>query len=221
MRQAQVVAALDGLYRALRALSQPHESTPTDTCAFREVCIPCKKFFQSRVAWSCHSQKVHGYRTPAYLLGSKALKPLCASCGKLFASRGRLQRHLAYSPDCIRQWGSFSTVGDCPCEAHPQAPPELLPGVTRTGEAIEYDPDISAPLLRQLSALDSLEDDVVWEVIASHIEPLAVLRATVQRWALLSPLQAVGETAHNMLLLLDPDLLGETVVQPRQTHAAR
>ena len=212
VRQAQVVAALDGLYRALRARTQPQEPPAAPTSAHREVCIPCKKIFQSRVAWSCHSQKVHGYRTPAFLLGSRAQTPLCTGCGKLFASKGRLQRHLAYFPHCIRHWGNFQADAAGPSEALPQAPPERLPGCSRREGTIAYDPEVSSPLLAELTALDCLEEDAVWDIIASHIEPIAVLRSTVLRWGQTSPQPDANDTAHNMLLLLDPDLLGDTVV---------
>ena len=213
VRQVQVIAALDGLYRGLQSVL-PSREEPPPAVVHPEVCIPCGKLFSTRVAWSCHAQKVHGYRTTAYLLGSKAPRPLCAGCGKLYASRGRLQRHLAYSPDCIRHWGCFQATTTTHTEAHPQAPPDFVPGYLQPGEGIDYDAAISAPLLHELSNLDTCEEDCVWEVVSSHIAPIEVLRCTVRQWAQDSQLPDAAATAHNMLLLLDPDLLGETQAKP-------
>ena len=47
-----------------------------------------------------------------------------------------------------------------------------------------------------------------------NIAPIEVLRHTVQRWANESQLPEAPETAHNMLLLLDPELLGDKPVKP-------
>ena len=68
VRRYQTAASLDGLYRSIRALTADDKPPPQQHLICREVCIPCRKLFNSRVAWSCHAQRVHGYRTQAYLI---------------------------------------------------------------------------------------------------------------------------------------------------------
>ena len=52
---------------------------------------------------------------------------------------------------------------------------------------------------------------MLWSVLLEHIEPLAVLRATVTRWASLHAHDCSSqEAAQNLLLLLDPDLIGDS-----------
>ena len=56
----------------------------------------------------------------------------------------------------------------------------------------------------------STEEEFLWDIVREHIEPVSVLRATVSRWAEDFPAtQTVVDTAHNLLLLLDPELLGD------------
>ena len=54
-------------------------------------------------------------------------------------------------------------------------------------------------------------EDEVWELLEAHIEPLQVLRDTVARWRDEGPSSPWRtETADNMLLLLDPDVVAES-----------
>ena len=62
-KRCQVVASLDGLYRALRSFTEPASTASQEVDKAGEVCIPCGRLFRTRVAWSCHAQRVHGYRS--------------------------------------------------------------------------------------------------------------------------------------------------------------
>ncbi|CAE7876527.1 unnamed protein product [Symbiodinium microadriaticum] len=65
----------------------------------------------------------------------------------------------------------------------------------------------SLPALCNLAEGD---DSIVWEIVSDYVEPLQVLRETVRYWQS----QHAGETwvqeaAENVLLLLDPEMIGE------------
>ena len=75
-----------------------------------EACLICRRGFSSRAAWACHASKKHGYRIAASLLSGGQDQPLCEGCGKLFASSGRLRRHLLHSVSCRTRWGTFSRI---------------------------------------------------------------------------------------------------------------
>ena len=217
IRRSQVVAALEGLYRVLRSIAgMPTESREPDQ-AWTEVCIPCKKLFSSRVAWSCHAQRVHGYRTQAYLVSKQGKRPLCEGCGKLYASVGRLRCHLRNTTRCLANWGAFQAA-DCPSIAlHPQAPPERIVGSSRPHCGLGLLTDISQLLLESLRELHRPSEESVWEIIVEHIEPLDILRNTVKVWQASLDSEEDREIANNMLLLLDVDLLGEVrVTKPAQ-----
>ena len=219
VRRCHVVASLDGLYRAIRSLVDPAEPTAVAPSSYPEVCIPCRKLFNSRVAWSCHAQRVHGYRTPAYLLSKEACRPVCAGCGKLYSSSGRLRNHLRYSKSCLELWGSFQVQDEADCELHPQAPPSQAAGFFDPGTSLNLDALISQPLLTALEESSQLGEETLWELIAEHIEPLETLRATVQRWQQRITSLELKEVADNFLLLLDPDLLGDIPVsRPVKEH---
>ena len=215
-KRCHVVAALDGLYRVLRSYAAPATAEAQGDHQAVEVCIPCRKTFHSRVAWSCHAQKVHGYRTHAHLLRKTTAVPLCLACGKLYASPGRLQRHLMYSVQCVQKWGSFKPTGKVSQSAHVQAPPEQLAGQRQESSFIDFQPGISEPLLQALLEVDPADEHALWNTVMEHIEPLQTLRDTVSTWSdrVASPIATA--TAENLLLLLDPELLGEIPVQPRE-----
>ncbi|CAE7843801.1 eif3k [Symbiodinium necroappetens] len=215
-KRCHVAAALDGLYRVLRSYAIPVTVGAQGDHQAAEVCIPCRKTFQSRVAWSCHAQKVHGYRTHAHLRRKTTAVPLCQACGKLYASPGRLQRHLMYSVQCVQRWGSFKPTGKVLQSAHLQAPPEQLAGEQQESSFIDFQPGISEPLLQALLEIDPADEHALWSTVMEHIEPLQTLRDTVSIWSDRVASPTATATAENLLLLLDPELLGETPVQPRE-----
>ena len=209
-RRCQVAAALDGLYKAACSLVQVPPNSPEQESKWEEACLPCGRLFSSRVSWSCHAQRVHGYRTHAYLLGTRKALPLCLGCGKTYSAIGRLRRHLVYSEACLLRWGTFHPDGPVPHSQHPQAPPLQVSGTTSGPPLLDFEPGISQQLLRALDE-SPREEEVLWSVLLEHIEPLAVLRATVTRWASLHVHDCfTQEAAQNLLLLLDPDLIGDT-----------
>ena len=208
--KAHVIAALDGVYRAIKNLvpSKPD----VQSCRWEEVCIPCKKLFQSRVAWSCHAQRIHGYRTSAYKLCATVARPLCQGCGKTYGSMGRLRCHLGYSAACRDNWGVFHPAPGTEESQHPQAPPGQAQGTFDPLRVTDTRVDVSHELLEQLQAISHTEETSLWEVVSAHIAPIAVLRNTVREWRNSLPPHADSDTADNLLLLLDPDLLGEIPV---------
>ncbi|CAE7832345.1 unnamed protein product [Symbiodinium sp. CCMP2592] len=206
----RVIAALDGLYRALRAQAPVAAPECTQGGTMPEACIPCAKLFPSRVAWAGHAARVHGYRSRAFLLGRS---PLCLACGRTYGTVGRLRRHLLCSARCIPNWGSFSpaeNTGDLLACNHPQMPPFSVPGSFATPETSMNREDFSSVLLTELNALPVCDESVVWDTVIEVIEPLQTLRTTVQRWADDHPgVEWIHRAADNVLLLLDPDLIGE------------
>ena len=207
----QVLGSLDGLYRFLRHLAPVLPDTHPRPQVCGEACIPCRRLFASRVAWAAHAARMHGYRNKAHLLGQSRL---CRSCGRLYASVGRLRRHLLASQHCVERWGSFTPDsedqhGDKP--GHPQMPPVPTPGSSVASHHGTGKPcHLAQPLLEALCNLAEGDDSIVWEIVSDYVEPLQVLRETVRYWQS----QHAGETwvqeaAENVLLLLDPEMIGE------------
>ncbi|CAE7613083.1 CYB2, partial [Symbiodinium sp. KB8] len=80
--------------------------------------------------------------------------------------------------------------------------------------------DVAGGLLQDLISCNSAEEDEVWDIVISYVEPLAVLRATVMAWASHDVTDQVRRaTADNILLLLDVELLADCV-QPKCTTRA-
>ena len=189
------------------------------TARFAEACLPCKKAFVDRVSWACHASKVHGYRTRAAELTRGAKQAWRSGCGKLFASVGRMQRHVFVTPSCQQRWGSFLPAGGSSLSPiHPSAPPVQLAGSRVADEAARILPDgeCHPGLLEALLALDTSEDSAAWEVVVDFVAPLAHLRHTVRAWC--SHVQAqdfAPAVSENLLLLLDPDLCCDHFPQPR------
>ena len=208
-----VIAAYAGLYRALRALSPSPISEPIgDTASAAEICIPCRRKFCSRRAWAGHAARVHGYRSHAHLVANS---PFCEGCGRTYGSVGRLRRHLVHSTPCLQNWGTWT----CPTsqatkhlQTHPQAPPMPVLEAQPGAPYLDYVPGISQPLLADLRAAPIFDEELLWEVVTAVIEPVQVLRDTVQLWKDTSLNNSeVQDAADNILLLLDPDLLADSV----------
>ncbi|CAE7346087.1 MFP1 [Symbiodinium microadriaticum] len=170
---------------------------------------------KTTIGASCDAFSEHGFRLS---YGPRKTAALAQPAGTgardarrvMFGAKGCQGKYKS-----LRPWmGYTEATTTTHTEAHPQAPPDFVPGYLQPGEGIDYDAAISAPLLHELSNLDTCEEDCVWEVVSSHIAPIEVLRCTVRQWAQDSQLPDAAATAHNMLLLLDPDLLGETQAKP-------
>ncbi|CAE7475487.1 unnamed protein product [Symbiodinium necroappetens] len=106
--------------------------------------------------------------------------------------------------------------------AYYSTPPEAeVPGSLLGGAPLaDQHEGISARLLAALEAFEGEDEDIVWACVEDHIEPLSVLRATVTAWKnkhAASPWH--GETAKNVLLLLDPSVTADNFPRaksPRQ-----
>ena len=208
-RRTSFLAALDGLYRGLRLLSGVPDILPAPAAGtYEHMCLPCKRAFSSKVAWSGHAARLHGYRSTAYLLGEGCL---CQGCGKSFSSPGRLRRHLTSVPACTVLWGSFEPTEGCRRykTAHPQAPPQVEAGL-RVHAGLDFEDTHHLPLWQELEQLFNCAEEEVWSVIIDHIAPLPLLRATVAKWCdAHSGCAWHAEIAENMLLLLDPNVSAE------------
>ena len=208
--QHTVTAALDNLHCALADISGSKPPLPGALLTpHTELCLPCKRSFPSRVSWAGHAARCHGYRSQSFLLPEDRV---CRACAKVFASVGRLRRHLIAAPRCLSNWGVFQpSAAACKYQPHVMAPPTEVPGRALPPPAFDFTPTISTTLLLDLRALYECSEDEVWEVLESHIEPLQTLRATVLRWRDEGVSSAWRcETADNMLLLLDPDVVAES-----------
>ena len=209
--QQRCLAALSVLHRHLQDLngidlSGDQEVSLSDV---KEACPICRVAFESRVAWSTHAMRLHGYRTRAAKL---ATGRTCLSCGKAYASEG-LRNHLKAVPECCRQWGRFQPT-DVEPAVHQQCPPLQRIGAFQAcssegpGHACE---DLHAAL-RALEARSSLSDFDLYDIVISFIAPLPTLRAEVVRWkSALPPNSALYEAADNVSLILTPQCVADHV----------
>ena len=208
-----VVASLTGLHRALvQICGMDHASKPScGDATLTEVCIPCKRAFSSRLAWAGHAARKHGYRSHAFLC---AQGRVCLGCGRQYSSSGRLRRHLETRPGCVTSWGRFIPDDTSPVggDAHPQAPPVQAPGCLDPTAEHHIRTDISLGLFDDLNSHDPEDEQGIWDLISSYVEPIGVLRDTVRAWVRsANSCAARRNTADNMLLLLDVELLAEHV----------
>ena len=205
----RAVAALDDLHRHILAATGARPNCgPTPCGSYTEMCLPCKRAFSSRVAWSGHATRLHGYRSKAFLTASGNI---CRSCGRCFGSVGRLRRHLTCVPACVAAWGRFTPDDEAaPPHVHVQAPPFSVLGTVSAHVDLPAPSEVSAMLLQQLRLLSDCAELDVWQCIEDCIEPLTVLRHTVQAWRDEPPASPwKAEISENMLLLLDPAVSAE------------
>ena len=219
IQQHTVTATLDRLHRDLRRRMDPTTDPDKATPEMCEICLPCRRGFTSRVSWAGHAARKHSYRTWAFLLPDDNV---CRACGKVFASIGRLRRHLIAAPPCLAGWGSFVPGADAAAnKPHPLAPPIVASGYQAPPPAIDFSGRINESLLAELSRLDGVEEADVWALIEACIEPLATLRSTVEAWQAAAPSSAwKSEVAENMLLLLDPSITADTQQPSAGKHRA-
>ena len=207
-RRNEVVAALNCLHRSLLVIEGRPPAADPSSSQWPEVCIPCRRAFSTRRSWAGHCARKHGYRCHAFLCAEDTT---CRSCGKRFASVGRLRRHLVAQTGCVEAWGSFVPASTAPTPIHPQAYPAVEAGLWDAIGSHAIRTDVSAGLLDALPSADPAEEGLIWSTVAEYVEPLAVLRATVAEWKASNPSCATtAETADNVLLLLDVDLLADS-----------
>ncbi|CAE7562314.1 unnamed protein product [Symbiodinium sp. CCMP2592] len=213
-------AAFQAVRRALGLITDSDPPPTPHGVRYQEACLQCKIAFPSRTAWACHASRLHGYRASSTVLTSGCDRPLCQSCGRLYANFGRLKRHLASSAACRTRWGAFIPSDHAPQEAHPEAPPTCLPG-HRGAFLADLDPSKVHPgLLRELQGLTSLLSEDVWDVVQGYVEPLSMLKDTLEEWSRQpgrdqDPLAAAA-VASDVGLLLDPELWCEDFRAPKQ-----
>ncbi|CAE7215539.1 unnamed protein product, partial [Symbiodinium sp. KB8] len=178
-------AALQALRRAiLSAGGRADPEVDPTSIQYEEGCLICRVAFPSRTAWACHASRVHGYRTASTLLAAEASKPQCEACGRLYASHGRLQRHLLGSAACRTAWGSFvADPSAAPIQdPHCQAPPVQRPGYSQ-GRVFEQDPaSLHLGLLAELREAPLDPPEGLWDLVSGYVAPLSVLRRTVETW---------------------------------------
>ncbi|CAE7562302.1 unnamed protein product [Symbiodinium sp. CCMP2592] len=212
------IAALQAVRRSLEQLAGCDPAPTAVALQYPDACLQCKIAFPSRTAWACHASRLHGYRAPSTLLVAGCDKPLCRACGKLYANVGRLKRHLGASAKCRRGWGTFRPASAPTPNAHPEAPPLHTPGDWGFVE-LDLDPACAHPgLLAVLQGLDSPAQEQVWSAVVEYIEPLDVLRNTLDAWQQApGPLQdpdTVSAISADVRLLLDPELWCEDFRAP-------
>ena len=213
-------ASLQAVKRTLDQVGGVCPST-ADQRGFRclEACLQCRIAFPDRTSWACHATRVHSYQAPASLLVADSSRPVCRACGRLYASIGRLKRHLHASAKCRTSWGSF-----CPSvlpedDPHERAPPVAVEGVL-IAHALADDPArVHLGLLGQLRRSTTCVQDDVWPLILEHVEPIQVLRDTLEAWRLspgtAQPSTVVSDTVADLQLLLDPELWCDDFRMPR------
>ena len=216
------VGALEGIrvscYAALQALRKalcliagcrdPSEAaSPNRPTRYTEACLLCKVAFPTRATWAVHAARKHGYRAPATLYAGESVKPLCLGCGKLYANKGRLRRHLLSSASCRVTWGSFQVEGDVPDGTHVQRPPVQLQGASVEVPFREDPTCTHQGLVDALLALDEPDGDSVWEVVLDFVEPIDVLKQSLHTWACHPEAPSHARAlADDAILMLDPEL---------------
>ena len=201
------VATVYAVYdEVIRAAWQPLPRANADMDGLRHGCLACGVAFASFQKWSVHAQKVHGYRTAATRL---AKGRTCLACGTQYANSARLRCHLASSTRCLQHLeavpvAASSTTATRDQPGHVQAPAVRGWGRDHLPPA---QPEICRPLLTDLRDLRNASDQDIYDVVASHIAPLPVLRGTLELWqASLAP-GDLREAAADVLLVLSPDHL--------------
>ena len=190
----------DTVVRQLWSNSQPQASSPLE--GMEHGCLVCGLAFCSQQQWGAHAQRLHGYRNLAARLASGRK---CQACHTVYATPARLKRHLLFSGKCrhyLEQNQEVSvrmtdlSVGHCQAPAFrafasldlQAAPPELCQG-----------------LLAALQALTCATDQEIFDLVASFIAPLPMLRQTLRAWMDSLPEGELLAAAEDVLLILKPE----------------
>ena len=191
--------------RTIREAWAPAAPLPLSPLAeMDQACLLCGLAFSTQQQWGAHAQRKHGYRNSATRL---AIGRQCLSCGTLYASQARLKTHLLASASCRHYLETLprdSAVVNGKDEGHSQAPPVCTAG---SKPAREEGIDLCHDLLAALGKIEVADDQEIYDLVASFVAPLPVLRRTLQLWiASLFP-GALLSSAEDVLLVLKPDLL--------------
>ena len=143
------------------------------------ACLLCGLAFRTQQAWGAHAHRAHGYLSPAH---QHAQGRRCPACGLTVANLTRLRKHFKTSAVCLQVAQGCFEVPTFPLDltqGHLQFP-------ATGGEARTTLPAARAvtcqPLARDLARLTDADDVAIFEIVKSHIEPLPVLRLTLQQW---------------------------------------
>ena len=182
--------------------------TPSPMADMEHACLLCGLAFCSQQQWGAHAQRKHGYRNSASKL---AIGRTCRSCGMQYASQARLKTHLLASDRCrhhLLRLGPPGPEGADTGSGHVQAPSvravETAP-VSAVGEELCLD------LFDALRSSSCDDDQAIYDLVASYVAPLPMLRATLREWLSSLPVGALRSAAEDVLLVLKPDLLCSTV----------
>ena len=168
------------------------------------ACIPCGVAFDTRQSWGAHASRKHGYRA-RHCRVSRGRS--CVGCGKIFASEGRLRRHLAHMSQCLAAAEASAACTPEMGEGHAQAPP------VQVGPALAPALDVGAmpelcELIRSLDALDPVTMEGAWALVQGIVCPLPEIRAAIQGWGLESDCPRRSAIAGSLLEKLHPSVMG-------------
>ncbi|CAE7285354.1 unnamed protein product, partial [Symbiodinium necroappetens] len=191
--------------RAVRAAWEPVAPPPVSPMEGMEhACLLCGLAFASQQQWGAHAQRKHGYRNAASRL---AVGRRCLACGMQYSSQARLKNHLLASAKCRHALEDFPPAAPVPPilqDGHVQAPSVQ---VSRPGIPVSNREDFSLGLMQELRQLVVADDQQIYDVVASFVEPLPVLRRTLQLWVETPLPDALASSAQDVLLVLKPDLV--------------
>ncbi|CAE7575815.1 hscB [Symbiodinium sp. KB8] len=143
------------------------------------ACLLCGLAFRTQQAWGAHAHRAHGYLSPAH---QHAQGRRCPACGLTVANLTRLRKHFKTSAVCLQVAQGCFEVSTFPLDLTPGH----LQFPATGGEARTTLPAARAvtcqPLARDLARLTDADDVAIFETVKNHIEPLPVLRLTLQQW---------------------------------------
>ena len=157
---------------------------PAASCArglsdCRHACLICGLAFRTQQAWGAHAHRAHGYLSPAHQC---AQGRRCPACGLTLANLTRLRKHFKTSAVCLQVAQGLLDVPTFSLdlsEGHLQFPASGGIGRVDLPPARET---VCPPLARELASLVDADDVLIFDTVKRHIEPLPVLRHTLQQW---------------------------------------
>ncbi|CAE7595453.1 unnamed protein product, partial [Symbiodinium sp. CCMP2456] len=181
------------------------------------ACLLCSVAFFDFHSWSAHAARTHGYRSRARRFAAGLT---CRACGVRFATLVRHQRHLQQSVRCCQavEWDLPTLF---PVD---QSTPGHIQSVSAGGgdfcHVPEAGPDVAVSLLRSLRVGTFREDVDIFEVVKATVEPLHVLRNTLEFWIAELPPGQLRDSASDVLLCLRADLLCDSASRVRKCKDA-
>ncbi|CAE7745718.1 unnamed protein product, partial [Symbiodinium sp. CCMP2456] len=197
---ARTSAAVESCARSV--WPSAHVERRAELSTYTHACLQCKIAFRTRQSWGAHAHRRHSYHHPAHDI---AQGRRCQACGLLVANVNKLRLHLKHTPLCLQR---LLDPGDAllfPTElsqAHAQAPAEPGTGPKFFGPLL---PETSPELLRTLREATLCTDQDIFDVVATHIAPLPVLRNTLLVWQASISDDELSEACADVLLVLHPE----------------